>query len=100
MNKICTEPWKAVTIEDNLALHKELSSEISEEHVLHGLLFDVVAWRPDKNQVLIELFGAVFDWAVVSLTGRGAVVSDELPDVDFYITREEWVDRCMKCPWC
>jgi hypothetical protein len=93
------EPWKKCEEYEKTLLSEEISKEFSDEHVLFGIQFEVMAIRKDSSQALLQLKDAVFEWAVVYPTYAGAVVNDELPDVDFYIDHEEWIVRCMNCPW-
>ncbi len=99
-NIVCAEPWRICDVGEKETLNAELAREISENHPLFGVNFDAVTRRIGSNQILFRLEGAVFDWAVVHLTFANSAISEYLPDVDFYLSYEEWIERCMNRPWC
>lgn len=97
-------PWRECNKNETLLFNKELAKEISDEHALYGLHFNALACRSNEDpkslvQVLFHLQEGVFDHIVVHMTFAGQVVNDDLPDVNFYLSHEEWTERCMKCPW-
>lgn len=99
MSQLCVEPWRTCEPVEKLELEAELIKEISTEHPLHGITCQAIFRCKEDSRVLFHLQGAVFNWAVVYLTTKGEVVGDELPDVDFYLSYEEWTQRCLTCPW-
>jgi hypothetical protein len=97
-------PWQECLAAEKLIFNEELTKEISPEHALFGVQFDAIARRSGSltigTQILFHLKESVFDCVVVHLTFAGEIINNDLPDVEFYISEEEWKERCMKCPWC
>lgn len=68
------EPWEEVI--NNEALEKQLTSEVSDKHLLYGLTLKAVARRGDNDDVLyycndLDVFYIVhLTWSKVDLTGK------------------------------
>ena len=63
------EPWYW-TEQD---LSDQLSSELSEKHILYGMKVITLARRQDNDDVLFQIFNYEFEFAVVHLTWSGNI---------------------------
>jgi hypothetical protein len=84
--------WQTCTDQNKDKLESQLRQDISNEHPLYGCDCQAISFVPNKNQVLYKISGAVFDYVVVYLNSKDNG-NGEFPDVDFYISYEEWIER-------
>lgn len=82
----CLLPWYFT----DLDLSVQLRREINENHILFGKLVKTIARRQDNDDVLFEIVGADFKYAVVHLTWAQEALSDvHFPTTSLY---EDWPD--------
>jgi len=74
-------PWKPLTCEDAEVYENQLPKEVSytPSHPLHGVVAHAIGIRQDWQDILFELEGSEYRYAVVHLTWRGG-----LPDTRLY----------------
>jgi hypothetical protein len=71
-------------------LSARLASEVSLEHVLHGLKARAVATRIDRDDVLFEVEGGEMPLAVVHMTWRKET-DPRWPRTKMFESWEQWV---------
>jgi hypothetical protein len=88
-------PWQIISDSTNAEhLVRELSSELSPQHPLHGLKTTAVAKRIDRDDVLFAVDGGSAALAVVHLTWR--MESDpRWPITRLFASWEDWVHNEM-----
>lgn len=80
------KPWHADDIDLTVQLHKE----INKKHILHGKSIKTIARRQDNDDVLFEVDGAEFKYAMVHLTWAQKTLED--PKYPKTETHKDWQD--------
>jgi hypothetical protein len=80
------KPWHSANIDLSVQLHRE----INIKHILYGKEVITIARRQDNDDVLFELEGADFKYAMVHLTWAQQTLKDsKYPTTIFY---KDWQD--------
>lgn len=83
-------PWHPVAEQQGEALLRELKSELSKRHVLHGIAVRAVGQRQDCDDVVFELLDGSGRFAVVHLTfARHPEPDPRWPETTLF---ENWAD--------
>jgi hypothetical protein len=85
------DPWYW----ENSGLERELTSEVSAQHLLFQVEATAVARRSDNDDVLLFLPKSTLPLAVVHLTWRKEMVA-EWPVTRFYSSLADFIEHCMK----
>jgi hypothetical protein len=89
------EPWVPLT-DSGDSLVRELQSELSDGHILHGITVAAVARRGDCDDVLFATADPSKPLAVVHLTWKNKPETNpQWPYTTTYGSWQEWTERCL-----
>jgi hypothetical protein len=87
------KPWEPLK-HSTEALVRELQQELSDQHVLHGVLVMALARRVDQDDVLFATADPCKPLAVVHLTWKGSTETDpRWPHTTLYLGWKDWIER-------
>jgi hypothetical protein len=80
------------------AVMAELRRELADGHPLSGVDLNLVARRPDSDDILVRFLDGSNRVAEVHLTWRHAVESPPFPGATIYDSIDAWMAACASDP--
>ena len=87
-----SKEWARCDSQKSKTLKTLLLQEITEDHPLGNVRFEIVA-ESVLGEILIQMENAAFDLAVVLPLKTGKPGNNDLPVVTFLLSYEEWTKR-------